>query len=194
MPDFAMKCLVGAFLLASACANATQPWLNMAGDEWLTLSKEEREAYLSGGIDCYGTDVNPKFYPGQSVMDIAPLVTERYQTGAILYGVEVLSVLETFATPQAPLEVEPHGYFDGDFWRTLFIRPQKDAFVRGYLTCRHVYLKSEVTLPLEDYVNALSDYFGTDDNDPDALSFEKMNTKIGDVLVKLLANRKLESD
>lgn len=184
-----MRLLVALFSLClivqSSCA--AEAARSFDGRFWLALSQKEKDAFFSGETDCYLYDFKGPRHINGSRLEGVRRIDKYYSDNP---GNQMLSVSEVIQKLSEPVKNTPpvadHAYFDGEFWRMLFTRAEKAAFVDGYWACRSKYMATSPSRSTDYYVQELSKHFGTNDDDPGEGNPATSNDKIGNVLVRLL--------
>ena len=187
--------LVAAILLASPHVQAQTydaAW-------WGNLTAEERTKFYSGVIDCYIVEAHGKTYSDGPIESVVQAISTYYQRHPEASRRSVLDVTLEVSTsdtsphlagerhrdPGAEYWDEPHGYFDGEYWRQS-VDPERQAFVRGYLACRAKYLHSTTDVSIAVIVSKISKWYGVKDDDPSEIDDRHANDKIGDLLDRIV--------
>jgi len=113
------------------------------GRWWAGASYEEKDGYISGHEDCYGSGAKgPRNTKGWTGRDYMNAVDAYYRSHSENANAAVGLVLETIdrTAKSRPLpkggEIwkEPHGYYDGQFWREAS-ENERLGYLEGYLLC-----------------------------------------------------------
>jgi len=146
---------------------------------------DEQDGFLSGYLDCYVWDLKGSHSAVQPIEAIIAEVSKYYEEHPKARNVPVPEALHILLKPDGrAAKGERHGVYDGDYWRQADFK-HRAAFVRGYLTCLSVRPKPGYSQPIENYVDAISKWYGVSDKDEGQLNEKTANEKIGDVLARL---------
>jgi hypothetical protein len=137
-----------------------EPTKRFDGHWWSRAEPEERSGFLNGAGDCL-ISVAHKTWVSRSIEWAIPKITEYYRANAASSGVPVVEVWRAVLSsvpPETPRKggevfTNPHGYYDGEYWRESS-ESQKVGFLEGYLWC----LRTQVEAPSETYSRPVSYY------------------------------------
>lgn len=118
---------------------------------WSQKDSEEQEGFLNGAADCL-VWVAHKKWVSHSVAWARPKITEYYRTHEATGTLPVIEVWHTVLSdappdinsPAAEKWTNPHGYYDGQYWREGSMS-EHVAFLEGYLECLRTQLVPPTT-------------------------------------------------
>jgi hypothetical protein len=130
------------------------------GKWWLSTDPEEQNGFLNGAADCL-TWVAHKKWVSHSIAWAIPRINEYYKTHEKSSAESVIEVWHSVLSkappdidsPAAETWSDPHGYFDGGYWREGSNSEHK-GFVEGYLSC----LRTQGPSPSQSYSRSISYY------------------------------------
>lgn len=158
------------------------------GRWWLSVDADERVGFTAGFADC-NTFVKhgPTDLFVESWIQYEKRVTAHLQSHPEDADREVREILREVAahpvTKNPGKWDEPHGYFDGEYWRQASAS-HRLGFVEGILNCE---AEGEVgdgqyARPAKWYVTRISRWYGISANDPAQIDEKRTAKKIVEVL------------
>lgn len=186
--------LFGA-LAASAVSGAdcNSPVPTMDGHWWLLLTAEEKDGYLNGDADCYLFERQRKFAHPKSTTESVERVTNFYHANPdkrslpVFQAARIVDELPSLYVAEKGGETwnEPHGYWDGMWWRQGS-PADRLGFVEGYLACyrsnpplgRRTYSRTPA-----QYVALINVWYKLDEENG-LVDPEREDEKIANVLLK----------
>lgn len=157
---------------------------------WKNTAKQERLGFVAGFLDCAIYDDNNKRLRYASWDSLEPQISAFFASHPAQSGTGIGQLIEmlgqrTTKTAQEGGEVyrEKHGIFDGEYWRQA--SPEhRLGFIEGYLVCQREYKRPAGTFSQAPawYVHRISNWYGTNDEDPSAISEPRSVKKIANVL------------
>lgn len=198
MRNWALAVAVMAGLLVSvpngAAAAQTGP-RRFDGHWWTAAASAEQRGFVSGYLDCYVYEYKgPAGFSNRSTMALQGLITRYYQRGAASLDEAVPGVLSRYqdrpgdtvpAQEGAEVHFEPHGFFDGDFWRQI-TGPERLGFLEGYLLCHATQSRNQggaFSRSVAEYQNLITRWYRLNEA-TDEIDEGRAREKIADVLFR----------
>jgi hypothetical protein len=129
---------------------------------WLAADPSERTGFLNGASDCLMSKAHEK-WPANTRPELdQESITQYYKTNAKDVHASIANVwreIVSKSTRRKPVRggevyTNPHGYFDGEFWREGS-EPANRGFLKGYLWCMRTCVKE----PTETYSQSIDYYW-----------------------------------
>ena len=179
-------------LILSFFANADQKAKEYDGHWWDSIYKEEQDGFISGYLDCCIYDAKIQNAPNGPIVEIIRRIDQYYRSKSAIQEKPVVEVLKqinrgpsnTAGQDRKKKARERHGSYDGDYWRQSS-HAARTGFVQGYILCRSKYLNEKFPMQVENYVKAISQWYGVSDTDESEMNVKTADDKVGDVLIKL---------
>lgn len=144
------------------------------GNWWGATEPQERDGYLSGADDCLtsAAHVGRAFWGTSAAFtnDVSNAeVTKYYRDHPADRKLSVIEVWrrlgpqigkDTPPTKGGEIYTNPHGYFDGTFYRQVS-EAERFGFLEGYIGCLRSYVKDSdeiYSLPIHEYDDKIWDY------------------------------------
>jgi hypothetical protein len=140
------------------------------GQWWISAAPEEQQGFVAGYGDCYDEDVKGPTKSNGRLFEYPQAVTDFYkkhpqQIATPLRQVlwNVFTTLETKYPAQPGGEVwdEPHGFFDGQYWKES-VPKERVGYIEGYLLCYENEMKrppAHFSKGAREYVELITNYF-----------------------------------
>jgi len=192
---------VGAVVIAGLCvsvlngpAAAQATPRRFDGHWWVAAEPAEQRGFISGYVDCYVYEYKGPAGFSRSFMALQGLITRYYQRSAASLDEQVPSVLaryqdrpsDTVPNPEdAEVHFEPHGFFDGDFWRQVSA-PERLGFLQGYLLCHATQSRNQngaFSRSAAEYQNLITRWYRLNEA-TDEIDEGRAREKIADVLFR----------
>ena len=130
------------------------------GGWWLAGDSDERSGFLDGAADCLTSVAHAKWL-SHSVQGLDAKISEYYKTHPQDTGMNVADVWRQMLSESQPTKpapggevwTNPHGYYDGLWWRQGS-ESENRGFLEGYLWC----MRTSVNQPSETYSRPISYY------------------------------------
>lgn len=186
----ALAFLTVACLCCAAAPGAPAAAKPFDGNWWLAASQRQRLGYMEGDNDCSVFEWQGRAVAWDVFKTYQEFVTQYYAIDASHRSQSVFAVLRLAdarihtKTHDGDLPSEPHGDYDGLFWRESFDH-ERLGFVQGYLQCYAHKTEGRATFSKspQEYVTALNTWYHLKDAERDVdPKFE--NVKIADALFK----------
>ncbi|MGH9682449.1 MAG: hypothetical protein ACRD4S_02410 [Candidatus Acidiferrales bacterium] len=167
------------------------------GNWWLSASQRERLGYMEGDNDCSVFEFQGPEVGWDDFTTYQAFVTSYYAEDASHRGKSAFDVLRLAdkqigaTTNRADLPTEPHGDYDGLFWRESFDR-ERLGFIEGYLQCyahKPAPRRSTFSRSYQAYVTMLNAWYRLNDVERD-VDLKIENAKIADVLFRKFRDRR----
>lgn len=193
----AMTVLIIAAMSCSAqTSKMQQPKYD--GRWWNVLQPSEREGFVAGYLDCYRSHAKESAkFDAHSIVAYRDLVSKYFFEDATRANQSVALALTAVA--DKPYEKAPrggevwkerHSYFDGTYWRQVFITGGVEAqrgFVEGYLACdQPVVTNRRTASPISpsELVARINRWYNFDPETGD-VETTREKAKIADVLTRV---------
>jgi hypothetical protein len=168
------------------------------GHWWLSISHRERGGFVAGYVDCYAYEYKgPEDFSNRPLESYTALITQYYRRdpGALAENVpsalyrfrdrptDVVSDTGTVAMQGEAAFFEPHGFFDGQYWREI-TSPGRLGFVEGYLLCHATQSRNEggaFSKSPDAYRTLITNWYGLNEQ-TDEMNADRAREKIADVL------------
>jgi hypothetical protein len=102
-------------------------------------------------------------------------------------GQAFLEVAKSFPEPKVPIRAD--SYLDGEMWRQM-LSEARTQYVQGFLMCQSAKMSLPPTADIVRYEHEMSEWYGVSPTEPDVVDLDRVNEKMGDVLSKIIAQRK----
>ena len=161
------------------------------GRWWRSIAHEEQIGFVEGFGDCYKWDYRHDApFQDRSFQAIADLVTAGLDHDSARLSTPVATLLlDTSPGPRPEPGGEvwsnPHGYFDGQFWREAGAAGRL-GFVEGYVDCRVRFVRgaaARFSRPAPQYTALISAWYGINDS-TDAQDEHRASATIASVLLR----------
>jgi len=177
---------------------AAQAIKHYDGHWWRSASVDEQGGFIDGYIDCYVYEYKgPAGFADRSSTTLVRLIDGYYSKHASEMQEPVPRTLSRFrdgpgdTTTTAAAEggevyFEPHGYFNGDYWKGLSDSGRL-GFVEGYLVCHADQSRNAGGVFKESptvYRNLVTRWYGLND-DTGKMDASREHDKIADVLSRV---------
>jgi hypothetical protein len=144
------------------------------GNWWGSAEPQERDGYFSGAADCltWAAYAGRAFWGSSAAFtnaEVTAEVTKYYRDHPADRKLSVIEVWRNLgpqigkSTPQTKggeIYTNPHGYFDGTWYRQAS-EAERFGFLEGYIGCLRSYLKDSdetYSLPIHEYDDKIWDY------------------------------------
>lgn len=196
--------IVSAFVFLAIACTGRAAWIDppattkpFDGNWWLAASQRERLGYMEGDNDCSVFELQGREVGWDDFTTYQAFVTNYYAADASRRGKPVFDVLRladmqgNAKTDRADLPDEPHGDYDGLFWRESFDR-ERLGFIEGYLQCyahKPDPHRAAFSQSYQAYVTMLDTWYHLTDMERD-VDPKIENAKVADVLFKKFRDRR----
>jgi hypothetical protein len=156
------------------------------GNWWLAADSSERSGFLDGARDCLVWIAHAKL--PRDVDNLEEQIEQYYDVHPSSRNLPVSTVWQKVAIQGPPatprpaggeVYTNPHGYYDGEFWRTGSESSNR-GFLEGYLWCIRTCVKE----PTEAYSRSIDYYFDKIWNYVQAYPKAAQNETIADILFR----------
>jgi hypothetical protein len=151
------------------------------GTWWASVNKARQLGFVSGYYDCYRYDLRQRVKSNGSYEEWQEAVTQNY--AQLRYNLDSLvpfvlrQVFRTYRRKTPVIQggerwTEPHGFFDGMWWRGA-TEDEQVGFVEGYIWCRsREATKQRVNFSgnADTYVSRLSEHFENPSNEDEKIA------------------------
>ena len=147
------------------------------GEWWEVAAPEEQTGFINGYYDCFQYDARRPVTGGSDV-EFQKAVSDFYQTHKDQMSTSVPALLRQLAVtlqsslarfPNAEEWREPHGYYDGLWWKQSEPKEQI-GYLEGYVSCYSNDVRSphaQFSKHPEEYQELITQYYGHPENSED---------------------------
>lgn len=191
-----MKCFfaIALFILATSMSRSFDNQSSLHhydGKWWLAQEVIEQQGFINGANDCRVWERKGKIQNPKPVAEEQSLVTEYYKTQTSKSDRSVFDVLSDAdkspsKNPQpkgGEVWKEPHGYFDGQWWREAEPKERR-GFLEGYLACYTQdakQKKGKFSGSPDNYLASVNNWYGLKEDDR-SVNPKREDKKIANVL------------
>ncbi len=162
------------------------------GNWWRAATKSERLGYLEGDNDCDSFELGGRLLPGAAFSLHQDFVSKYYEADAARLRTPAFDVLRmadaqiaAAADKDADAAPEPHGDYDGLFWRDTR-REERVGFIEGYLACyarKSDHRRGSFSKSADEYVKRLDGWYQLSEMERN-VDPKIENAKVGDVIFR----------
>ena len=185
--------LFPATLTLQVPTSTPQKAVPLDGNWWLSKSKGYRLGFLWGFIDGSPRDVRKQRFSGRPPDSLHLAITkyleehssDRQKPIAIaLLTIEFMQPIKS--APGGETYSKRHGFLDGEYWR-VSSKEEHYGLIEGYLAAANNFKTSKATFShtIPFYEKQISSWYGTKEDNDDALNEKRASIPIADALFRL---------
>lgn len=196
-----MRSLLFLFLFIFATTMFAQSLSNAAmdGKRWSESPRDIRIGFILGYVDCSTSILRERKYPNLNWTQLEKNISEYISNSPSSRDLQVGNLIVDIYDRESNKSVDIHikknekisGLFAGDYWWECSAEERK-GMIEGYVEClkKSGYKKIDLSHPIDFYVNAISAWYGFDENNEKTYNKARFKDKIASVFVFAAGTKK----